>query len=205
MSRWLILVVWSGLTGCGDVASPAAVDPAIARGQAAYDRYCALCHGDDGEGYVGAQAVALGNDAFLRTASDAFLGFATLEGRPGTRMSAYGTDTGGHLGDTDARDIVAYLRTWQEGESIPVDFAVEGDAGRGAGEYAMRCAVCHGDAGQGATACSLDNPVFLRTASDGFLRVAIDGGRPGTAMAAYGDELSDTELDDIVAHLRSLE
>lgn len=203
-----LLVLALALVACGDDGEPRE-DPqpltAAERGQVAYDRYCALCHGNEGQGYLGAQAVALGNEMFLRTASDEFLIAATLEGRPETRMAPYGESFDGPLNRGDAEDIVAYLRTWQEGDPIDTSFAVEGDAEAGAIVYARDCAVCHGADGEGVSACSLNNPVFLRTASDGFLRVAIEDGRAGTAMAAYGELLSDGEIDDLVAFVRSLQ
>jgi cytochrome c oxidase cbb3-type subunit III len=199
------LVVLAGLAACGDPDTNEPEPTTVERGQVAYDRYCALCHGPDGEGYLGDRAVALGNDAFLRTASDDFLVAATLEGRPGTSMAPYGTQFQGPLEAGDASDIVAYLRTWQDGEPTDIDFVVEGDAAAGAAVFARDCASCHGEQAQGVSACSLNNPVFLRTASDGFLRIAIADGRQGTAMGAYGGQLSDDEIDDVVAYIRSFQ
>jgi cytochrome c oxidase cbb3-type subunit 3 len=58
--------------------------------------------------------------------------------------------------------------------------------------YAKYCATCHGVGRSGYVADnapSLRTESFLATASDAFLRAAITRGRPGTAMAAYGQAL----------------
>src|SRR5690606_4949332 len=44
---------------------------------------------------------------------------------------------------------------------------------------------------------------FLATASDGFIRYAIEHGRPSTEMKAYGDHLTPKELDGLTRHIRS--
>ena len=56
-------------------------------GQEKYDVYCALCHGDAGEGYIAPQANALGNPEFLAAATDDYIEIATIYGRPETKMS----------------------------------------------------------------------------------------------------------------------
>ena len=71
------------------------------------------------------------------------------------------------------------------------------------GIYERQCAVCHGSAGEGITGCSLNNEVFLRTVSDGFLRQSIVEGRPNTDMAGYAGALTDEEIDSLVVHIRS--
>lgn len=88
-----------------------------------------------------------------------------------------------------------------------------GDSARiaeGARLYRTYCGICHGDDGEGYAADhanALAHPRFLATASDEFLRVAIERGRPETAMAAYaqrfGGPLSPAEVDSLLAYLRS--
>ncbi|MEM9305153.1 MAG: c-type cytochrome, partial [Pseudomonadota bacterium] len=73
----------------------------------------------------------------------------------------------------------------------------------GAAIYANRCAECHGANGQGITAPSLGDQALLAAASDHFLRYAIVNGRDGTPMQSFADELSDAEIDGVVAYLRS--
>jgi cytochrome c oxidase cbb3-type subunit III len=80
----------------------------------------------------------------------------------------------------------------------------------GADVYARMCSVCHGRDGEGYKAdeaTALRNPAFLASASDAFLRKAIADGRKDTTMSAWGKRrggpLSPSEVDDVIAHLRS--
>jgi rhodanese-related sulfurtransferase len=81
---------------------------------------------------------------------------------------------------------------------------VHGDAAAGAPLFAAECASCHGAAGEGATALSLNSPIFHDTASDGQIRYAIAHGREGTPMPAFEPRLSPRKLDDLVAFVRTL-
>lgn len=76
--------------------------------------------------------------------------------------------------------------------------------------YQQYCALCHGARGEGYAAddaTRLNGQELLRTASDRFLRAAIEHGREDTAMAAYGHglggPLSDAQIDALLALLRS--
>ena len=53
------------------------------------------------------------------------------------------------------------------------------------------------------TALSLDNAVFHATATDAQIRHAIAKGRRGTPMPAFERRLSSTQLDGLVALIRS--
>jgi cytochrome c oxidase cbb3-type subunit III len=173
-------------------------------GEALYDKYCALCHGKAGEGYVADNATALANQEFLRTATDPFLWAAIERGRPGTPMSAFGKAEGGPLGADEIRLLIAHMRSWQTQPSIELPEApVRGDPQAGLEVYGESCATCHGDRGGGGSAVSLDNPIFLATASDAFLHHAIVHGRPGTTMPAFGSTLKPKQIDDLTALLRS--
>ena len=198
MARWLWLLVL--LSACG---GPAARPADLAQGRALWDRYCALCHGAEGEGYAADNATRLNGQEILRTASDAFFVQAIGRGRPDTAMAAYGRELGGPLGDEEVDALVALIRSWQTEPSIDVSsLEVRGDADRGAPIFASRCASCHGQLGEGASAQSLSAWTFLEHASDGFLRYAIEHGRSGTAMPAFGATLSAQEIDDVVALIR---
>jgi mono/diheme cytochrome c family protein/rhodanese-related sulfurtransferase len=76
--------------------------------------------------------------------------------------------------------------------------------------YATFCAQCHGADAKGYKsdhAPSLVNPTFLESATDAYLRVSIERGRPGTAMAAYakavGGPLAPQAVERLVAWLRA--
>ena len=174
------------------------------RGADAYAKYCALCHGDRGQGYVADNANALAHPEFLATATDDLLKRGTARGRPGTKMSAWGKATGGPLDDAGVNDIVAFLRNWQRSDKLDVHTRkVTGDIARGEPIYDANCKDCHGSRGSGGTHMSIANPEFLYTASDGFLRHAIDKGRAGTPMVGFAGTLTAQQIDDLVVLIRS--
>jgi len=186
--------------GCNAAASP----QSVADGKVIYDKYCALCHGEAGAGYAADNANALGNQDFLVSASDGFLWLAVSRGRPGTAMAAYGDKYGGPLDRREIATLVQYLRSLQRESSV--DLAgqpVRGDPERGKPVYEDSCAHCHGDQGQGVAALSLNNPLFLASASDGYLRYAIQKGRRGTSMPGFDGTLSNDQIDDIVSYIRT--
>ena len=178
----------------------------VVRGRAIYLRYCALCHGQEAEGYAADHANALGNPAFLAIASDDFLRQSIAHGRPGTPMSAWGHEQHGPLDEASIDALVAYLRSLAT--EAPIDVAnvrVVGSVERGRALYAENCVSCHGERGEGSdTATSISHPEFHRVASDGFIRRAIEHGRPGTPMASFAS-MSSQAIDDLVAFVRTLE
>jgi cytochrome c oxidase cbb3-type subunit 3/ubiquinol-cytochrome c reductase cytochrome c subunit len=200
-----------GSLACGPPAvSPTATPPAnpvsardAKQGEQLYDKYCKLCHAASGEGYAADNANALSNAEFLATADDGFLHVAIDRGRPGTPMAAYGKRRGGPLTSSAIDQIITYLRSLQTRPSIDVHARrVPGDAQAGEGVFRRECADCHGPRGQGTTAMSLNNPVFLGTASDGFIRYAIEHGRSGTPMPAFAGELSAADIDNVTRFVR---
>lgn len=173
-------------------------------GEELYDRYCAFCHGDEGQGYVSDNANALAQQDFLATADDEFLTLATVHGRPGTPMSAWGVEKSGPLDDDQVAAVVAYIRGWQIEPTVELsDEPIEGSSLRGQGAYNVNCARCHGENGEGVTAISLNNPWFLETASDAFIAYAIRHGRPGAGMDGYAESLPERTINDITALIRS--
>lgn len=173
-------------------------------GWALYSKYCALCHGDRGQGYKADGANALNHPEFLRIASDTLLRNGIYRGRPGTPMSAWGATYGGPLSKEQTEQIVRLIRSWQTKPSIQVDtIKAKGEIKRGALQYAVHCATCHGDKGQGGTYMTLNNPEFLRDASDGFLRYSIAKGRPGTPMPGFENKLTPQAIDDLVLLIQS--
>ncbi len=149
-------------------------------------------------------ANALAHPEFLATVTDDHLRRAIARGRPGTTMSAWGHAYGGPLDDTAVNNVVAFLRTWQEQPTNSVHTrTVVGEIARGEAVYDAQCKDCHGARGVGGQYMTVANPEFLFTASDGFIRHAIEKGRVGTPMAAYGDSIPAQQIDDLVVLIRS--
>lgn len=87
-----------------------------------------------------------------------------------------------------------------------------GDAVAGRVVYEANCTACHGveGDGKGPAAAALKprppdftSPAFQAGRKDADLAATIRAGRPGTPMAAFL-RLSDQEVADVVAYIRSL-
>ena len=91
-----------------DAGAAAVADPRIARGGAAFVKYCALCHGEAAQGYVADHAPSLRSPTFLESADDTFLARSIALGRPSTPMAAYAKELGGPLSDADIADMIAW-------------------------------------------------------------------------------------------------
>ncbi len=176
----------------------------VALGQKHYVKYCALCHGASGEGYVADNAPSLVSKTFLESASDGFLQRAIRMGRPNTAMAAYGDVRGGPLSEPDISAIVAYLRTLGPKYTPLRAYRVRGDAKRGEELFAAQCGKCHGDEENRGNALSLHNPELLASASPAFLKHAILNGRAPTPMPAFRGQLTESQIDDIIAWLKGI-
>lgn len=175
----------------------------LAATKATYLRLCAPCHAADGKGYAADFAPSLVNPTFLESASDDFLRRSIVFGRPGTSMGAYGKALGGPLDDVEVEKLVAWIR--EQGPKAKVLTAVgPGDAARGAALYTEYCKTCHGDTTKRGEAPHLANIQFLTIATDSFIRYAIEVGRPGTKMNAFGAVMTPQQIDDVTAYVRTL-
>jgi cytochrome c oxidase cbb3-type subunit 3/ubiquinol-cytochrome c reductase cytochrome c subunit len=195
----LLACVASGTLECGGVVPT----PQQRHGEQVYARMCAVCHGPEGRGYAADQAPALANASFQASADDNFLRLAISNGRSGTTMSAWATARGGPLGGGEVDALLAALREWRQGRPATLDeHPLTGDAGRGEELFKRECVRCHGAEGTGGPNIHIGNYDVLATASNGFLRYAIRGGRPGTPMPSFASTLGDQGVEDIVATLR---
>ena len=171
-------------------------------GRDLYGRMCAVCHGEHGEGYKADQATALAQPDFLASVSDNFLGFSIAFGRKGTTMSAWYTGAGGPLSFPEIHAITAFIRTWRTLPSVALNEATpQGDVARGKSAFERDCQSCHGAAGPNVRILT---PHFLAHTSPGFLRHALQTGRPPTTMRSYRESLGDHGIEDVVAYLWSL-
>ncbi len=181
-----------------------------------YAENCAVCHGPNGEGRVGAELSkdwpSIRPDLRVKTVIE--------EGVPGSPMPAWSQENGGPLTDDEIEALTLYILSWETGGlpdlSPTPTFTprppitpipdVEGDPNRGAVLYAENCAVCHGPNGEGRVGVSLakDWPAIR---PDLRVKAVIERGVPGSPMTAWsqanGGPLADEDINDIVAFILS--
>ncbi len=172
-----------------------------------YNANCVMCHGQDGGGDLGP---TLNTQAFLTVVPDRYLIETLVQGRPGTGMPSWH-----HFSNEDVASIVRHMRTWQTEPAKDAEWhqqeVARGDWDTGATLFAGMCASCHGPQGEGSIGPQLNNPVFLRTASDVMLREWIAYGKEGTPMLGFRrsgqgiTELTDRQIEDLVTYLRRLQ
>ncbi|TPV97307.1 MAG: hypothetical protein B7733_00220 [Myxococcales bacterium FL481] len=176
----------------------------LALAWADYDQYCAICHGDEGEGYKADGANALANGHFLAAATDQLIYDGIAHGRVDTPMSAWSVNRGGPLTHAAIDRLVKLIRSWETLEPVDTSSYVnEGVPERGEGPWQAFCMGCHGLYGEGGEYMSVAAPNFLDHASDGFLDFSVRKGRPGTVMPAFEGLLQPREIADLVALMRS--
>jgi mono/diheme cytochrome c family protein len=79
-----------------------------ARGEIAFQTYCASCHGSEGHG--GSKASAISNDSFLALVSDQGLRTTVITGRPDLGAPDWrGNVPGKPMSDQEITDVVAWL------------------------------------------------------------------------------------------------
>ncbi len=183
-------------------------------GQALYETHCVVCHKFDGQGGIG---LPLSEDK-LDDVSDAYLRSTIRVGRPGRVMPAYQ-----RMSDAQVDAIVRYLREQTGTEQIEfTDEPVLGDVANGALVYEAHCLKCHGPDGEGegegtgvtlsrdrsflVMPASISNPGFLASAPDRLIHRSVSVGRTSSDMPAFGrGKLTDAEINDVVAYVRSFE
>ncbi|OCA91556.1 cytochrome c [Bacillus sp. FJAT-27225] len=185
----------------------------VQAGEKIYRAECALCHGDTGKGEGAKIGTALNSDVFLSYASDKDLYNYVKYGRPDAAMPAYGE----RMSEEQLQNVVDFMRSWQKKE---MDFddvpkKIEGNPVAGEEIYNRSCLTCHGEAGAGkkkiGTVPVLANPEHLKYTSYRQLWIGIAYGREGTRMAPSLKglegvrQLSEQQISDVVAYIRSLE
>ncbi len=184
-------------------AKPVKLTQQEQHGRQLYGKLCSVCHGANGEGYKADEAPRLAQHAFLGAVDDAYLIDAIANGRPGTTMSAWSTAHRGPLTGTDVDAVVAYIRTWDDKPAEKLDNTpVSGNVRNGQAIFNRECVRCHGAQGVGGPNVHIGSSALLKQAKNGFLRLAIEQGRPGTKMPAFGKKLGHRGVEDVLSLLR---
>jgi mono/diheme cytochrome c family protein len=98
------------------------------------------------------------------------------------------------------------------GLTIPSGWAETGDPAKGKAIYERLCSACHGAQGKGdGPAGEMMKPRAadltaskLKATPDADLFQTIQHGRPSTAMSAFKGMLSDQQIQNVIAYIRSL-
>ncbi len=183
-------------------------------GDELFAQYCSSCHGVDGTGGVG---VPIALPSFLDSVSDEYLKKTIRYGRPGRIMPAFEK-----LSDAQLSAIAKHIRSWSD-KPAPVEdtSVVKGNSKKGGQLFSKYCVQCHGEEGRGGKgtgvtfsrkrdlpiiAPALNNVGFLASATDSMIRDTITLGRAGTPMTSMlVAGLSESDINDVVSYIRSLE
>lgn len=199
----LLLVITSLSSPVLSAEPPPLSEEQAAEAEANYQQYCALCHGNDRQGYANDHAPSLRSKSLMTSGSREML-YATAYGRFGTPMAAYLDEMGGPMTVGEIYILVRWLQSHVVTESY--EFSrdlVVGDVETGKRVYSEHCASCHGKMGEGGTGTALGNAAMLSLTTDKFIRYAIENGREGTEMLAFSGILSDEEINGVTAFLRT--
>ena len=166
---------------------------------------CVSCHGADGLGTGIAPAL---NDADTRAKTVDDLTCTLTYGNTGTLMVGWKNT----LTTEQISGLVILIQRWDEipagtipAPNVPIPTTEESIA-LGSQLFATSCSRCHGPEGQGTPrAPSLNIKSFLTGTSDQAIQQIITSGVPGTAMPAWGDRMTDAEIQAIVGFIRQWE
>ncbi len=181
---------------------------ALAKGVELFASNCVACHGANGEGTPLAPAL---NDAVIRSERTADQLSKTIGlGSPGTVMAGWNQ----RLTSDDIAALVTLIQRWNE---IPVDaipqppvqpiIVTEQLLTTGQTLFTQNCSRCHGTDGQGTRRAPALNvqTFFDKVTTDQAMIQIVTSGVPGTAMPAWGDRMSVSEIEAIVAYVRAWE
>ena len=166
---------------------------------------CAGCHGNDG---AGSGSIALHDASLLNILDKDTLRLLIKNGRTGTLMPSFQSNTGNPLTDAQIEVLVNGIYENWSGQAPPwtsgrrYEFA-KGRTAKGQIAFVNMCGECHGSDGLGASAGSVIMPAYLELVSAQYLRTVILCGRPELGMPALASKIDDRSIDDIVAWLRT--
>jgi mono/diheme cytochrome c family protein len=195
-------------------------------GESLFANYCSACHGQFGEGGVnpalaGDIIAPISSAEFLKTRDDTTIRNIISQGQPDFGMSPFGDANGGPLDDEQLDALVDYIRSWEANPPAqgppqlptatppptpevtaptpePIPSLTGGQL------YAIACASCHGALGEGGVGPALNTQEFQDAVDDQALFETISKGHTATPMVAWGDNLSDEQIQLLIDYIRVL-
>ncbi len=170
-----------------------------------YASQCVACHGPDGLGTGIAPAL---NDPDVRAKDLPELKRTIVYGNTGTLMAGWSNV----LSPEEISAMLTLIQRWDEvptgaipSPDVPIPTTEESIA-LGGDLFSVNCSRCHGPEGQGKPiGPSLNYKSFLTETSDIALQQIITLGVPGTAMPAWGDRMTEAQIQAIVGFMRQWE
>jgi mono/diheme cytochrome c family protein len=199
--------------------------PSLQRGAQVYKERCVLCHNQngDGEGLLPASMLFLEKPNLLDSKysdDEHSLRYIIVWGGMENKMSTFSPPWGDTLTWAEIESVILFINYLREHNKEAVrllsNFVLTSKPDIKAGEtiFQRRCSICHGESGRGdgRIAKSLKgHVVFNLTKSrliDRDLKKIISQGGKGVArsegMPAWGDVLTDGEIDSLVLFLKTL-
>ena len=178
----------------------------LSLGITVYAQECVACHGADGVGTALAPAL---NDPLVSEKTWEELERIIRSGVSGTLMASWENA----LEDEEIYAVLTLLTEWDQ---VPAGAIPAPDFGPipvtaesltlGESLFATSCSFCHGPEGQGTQrAPSLNVKGFLEDTNDQALQQIITLGVSDTSMPAWGDRLTEAEIQAIVGFIRAWE
>lgn len=216
--KWFALTLMIVMLSVGIFATADAQDGDASRGAKLFAQNCAVCHGDRGQGRVGA---TLAKD-FPGIRVDVLLKDIISGGVQGSVMPAWSKSKGGPLADAEIDDLIAFVRslgnqaptvviTPVATKAVPVPSPVAtfpaGDPTRGAQVFAANCAVCHGPNGEGRIGATLEKD-WAGINVNAFIETTVSRGVAGSKMPAWaqsnGGPLTNQDIADVASYVPTL-
>ena len=173
-----------------------------------YTTYCAGCHGDLGEGAAnpaqpGDIIAPISTAEYLSSRTDETIREVVAAGLAEYGMAAFELGHGGPLDSDQVDAIVTHVRSWEDDPPVQLDGAVSAAGLSDSAEflYPQLCAQCHGGGGPGP---AFADEAMQATRTDKQLFDSINLGHDATEMIAWGEVLTQTQIEALVAHIRGL-
>ena len=195
-------------------------------GATLFAQNCSSCHGQFGEGgpnpaRAGDIIAPISSAEYLQTRDNATIRNIITQGQPNFGMSPFGDANGGPLDDEQVDALVEYIRSWEANPPVeePPTFETPAPAPTpdetaptpepipsltGGQLYAIACASCHGALGEGGVGPALNTQDFQEAYDDQALFDTISQGHTATPMVAWGESLTDEQIQLLVDYVRVL-